>query len=387
MFSKSSKSQYVPEVNPTHTASATDHTTTNDSRIKFTVLILLCCQNSGHALLTRYSQGIRKETYSSTEVVLVAEVLKLIASGYIAFRDVSDTDAVGKGFAKLLWLVLHAQKIIVLVLLYSAGNLLAYYALARIEASVYTVLLQLKILTTAAFSVIYMERYLSSNKWRALLLLVIGCILVASPSFKRSPLQSCEMLLRAAATGNDYSTPSVKSIRNSSIGNATTAVSNWETVLGVSAILLMVSITGYSAIYFEKMLKKEGEKITIWERNFQLALYSTLLLLGVTLSERYINYDNSNSEEESSQYFSGWTVNTVMISLIQATGGLLVAATLKYADAVLKTLATSGSIVISAVLGYLFLEGSLDMFVSLGALCTILAITNYTFSDVTNTIS
>jgi len=54
----------------------------------------------------------------------------------------------------------------------------------------------------------------------------------------------------------------------------------------------MVSITGYSAIYFEKMLKKEGERITIWERNFQLALYSTLLLLGVTLSERYLYYDS-----------------------------------------------------------------------------------------------
>jgi len=30
------------------------------------ILILLCFQNSGHALLTRYSQGVMKETYSST---------------------------------------------------------------------------------------------------------------------------------------------------------------------------------------------------------------------------------------------------------------------------------------------------------------------------------
>ena len=81
------------------------------------------------------------------------------------------------------------------------------------------------------------------------------------------------------------------------------------------------------------------------------------------------------------QFFEGWTVNTVAIALIQAFGGLLVAATLKYADAVLKTLATSGSIVISAVLGYIFLGGTLDLFVSLGALTTILAITNYTLSD------
>lgn len=85
--------------------------------------------------------------------------------------------------------------------------------------------------------------------------------------------------------------------------------------------------------------------------------------------------------------FDGWTVNTVAIALIQAFGGLLVAATLKYADAVLKTLATSGSIVISAVLGYLFLGGTLDLFVSLGALTTILAITNYTLSDASSAAS
>jgi hypothetical protein len=33
------------------------------------------------------------------------------------------------------------------------------------------------------------------------------------------------------------------------------------------------------------MLKKVGEKITIWERNFQLAFYSIMLLLGVVVYE------------------------------------------------------------------------------------------------------
>ena len=47
----------------------------------------------------------------------------------------------------------------------------------------------------------------------------------------------------------------------------------------------MVTISGYSAIYFEAMLKKVGEKITIWERNFQLALYSMLLLVGLVAVE------------------------------------------------------------------------------------------------------
>lgn len=68
-----------------------------------------------------------------------------------------------------------------------------------------------------------------------------------------------------------------------------------------------------------------------------------------------------------------------VIAFVQAGGGLLVAATLKYADSILKTLATSGSIVMSAVLGYLLLGGQLDAFIVIGCITTILAIINYTF--------
>jgi hypothetical protein len=61
------------------------------TRIKFIVLILLCCQNAGHALLTRYSQGVLKESYSSGEVVLVCELLKLVVSGYLTLHDTAET--------------------------------------------------------------------------------------------------------------------------------------------------------------------------------------------------------------------------------------------------------------------------------------------------------
>ena len=51
-------------------------------------------------------------------------------------------DAQGRGIAKLGWLILNAKKIIVLVFLYSLANMLSYYALARVDASIYTVLTQ-----------------------------------------------------------------------------------------------------------------------------------------------------------------------------------------------------------------------------------------------------
>jgi len=330
--------------------------------VRPSILIFLCCQNAGHALLTRYSQGILKESYSSTEVVLVAEFIKVVVSGYLTVTDKADTDAVGSGFGKLLWLTIHSRKIIVLVILYSIANILSYFALARVDASAYTVLLQLKIFTTAFFAVIMLGRNISNTKWRALLLLVLGCILVASPTFNR-PID-CELELARGLAGN-------KGKKLSNDQNVLTSI------IGLSAVLVMVTISGYSAIYFESMLKKTGETITIWERNFQLALYSTFLLLGIVIWEMQTDDESDNPFT----FFKGWTINTVLISIIQAVGGLLVAATLKYADAVLKTLATSGAIVLSAILGWLLLGGQLDIFVSIGCVSTILAIFNYTLDS------
>jgi hypothetical protein len=43
-------------------------------------------------------------------------------------------------------LIRHSSKVIVLVILYALSNLLSYYALARVDASAYTVLLQVRCL-------------------------------------------------------------------------------------------------------------------------------------------------------------------------------------------------------------------------------------------------
>ena len=45
---------------------------------------------------------------------------------------------------------------------------------------------QLKILSTAGFAVLILGRNISSTKWRALFLLVLSCVLVASPAFNAS---------------------------------------------------------------------------------------------------------------------------------------------------------------------------------------------------------
>lgn len=111
--------------------------------IKFIVLISLCIQNASHALLARYAQGYLKEKFSSTDVVLVAEVIKGLASAYFVLTDSSsESDSAGRGLSKLLWLLQNSRNVIVLVILYAAANILSYFALARLDAALYAVLAQ-----------------------------------------------------------------------------------------------------------------------------------------------------------------------------------------------------------------------------------------------------
>lgn len=161
----------------------------SSNSIRWTVLILLCCQNAGHALLTRYSRVSVLIRAADDTIHLISSIIlflgylkrKLFVYGggyywrirqaicisisitcrsvrnrslsHLSFRHSSlsylqsfhlmpFSDAQGSGLAKLFWLVRNCSKIILLVILYAISNLLSYFALARVDASAYTVLLQ-----------------------------------------------------------------------------------------------------------------------------------------------------------------------------------------------------------------------------------------------------
>lgn len=96
----------------------------------------------------------------------------------------------------------------------------------------------------------------------------------------------------------------------------------------------------------------------------QLAMYSIALYLPVAL-------------REEGPIFAGWSKYTVMLAILGSAGGILVALTMKYTDAVLKTFATSGAIIVTAVAGNMFLDAPLDIPIAIGAACTVLSLLNY----------
>ncbi len=114
---------------------------------------------------------------------MISELIKLAVSIWFILSSDEPSDAVGKGIAKLMWLVNHSGKMLVLAAIYGTMNILSFVALQYIGAGEFTICAQLKVLTTAGFSVLILKTGLTWTKWRALSLLVLGCTLVVSLLF------------------------------------------------------------------------------------------------------------------------------------------------------------------------------------------------------------
>ncbi|CAN0467371.1 unnamed protein product, partial [Ascophyllum nodosum] len=96
----------------------------------------------------------------------------------------------------------------------------------------------------------------------------------------------------------------------------------------------------------------------------QLAIYSISFYLPVALLEE-------------GTLFHGWTWNAVILAVLGSAGGLLVALITKHLDALLKTFATSGAIVVTTVAGHVLLDDPLNIPIAIGAGCTVLSLMNY----------
>ena len=327
------------------------------------VLAALLMQNVGYTLLRRYSQGVLHEQYSFSELLLLAELVKLVVAACVTAGDDAPSDAPsGQPLRKIAWLAANSGKMLVLAAIYGGMNLLSFVAIRRITAAAFTVCAQLKILTTAACSVVFLQRKLSLTKWRALVTLALGATLVSLGTLSL-PCDARRRLAVAADADADAGTGAA--------------------VLGLGAVILEVTLSGFASAYFEGVIKRSPQNLSIWDRNFQLALHSLWLYVVMIAIERG-RAAGGAAAAAASPPLEGFSFVALLLVLLGAGGGLLVALTMKYADAILKTLATSGAIVLSTVLEHLLFDAPLDLPMSIGAAVVILAIFDYTF-DMTPT--
>ena len=169
----------------------------------------------------------------------------------------------------------------------------------------------MKILTTAAFSVLLLRKKLNPTKWLALLALAIGVGIVQ-----------------------------IQSTGDSSHGNSSGHV--MQPFRGFMAVVAACFTSGLAGVYFEMVLK--GSQADLWVRNVQLALFSLLPALVPVFAAQSATPFTGTWFSGLFANFGAWAWATVSV---QVFGGLVTAIVIKYSDNILKGFATSLSIVLS----------------------------------------
>ncbi|KAF9535268.1 nucleotide-sugar transporter-domain-containing protein [Crepidotus variabilis] len=331
--------------------------------LKYLSLVTLAVQNSSLTIIMHYSRVSTppERTYSAATAVLMNEILKAIISLVIAFYGV-DTSGMssevgqaphtspsrlalrmfGYRLTKLRKDVLSRDcwKLSIPAILYVIQNNLQYVAASNLEVATFQVSYQMKILTTAAFSVLLLRKKLSSTQWLSLVCLAVGVGIVQIQG----------------STGSSHSVVESAHAMNS--------------LTGFSAVTAACFTSGLAGVYFEMVLK--NSQSDLWVRSLQLSLFSLLPALApVIFNQRAQMADNGGNLFSGLFYnFGAWAWATV---LTQVLGGLITALVIKYADNIMKGFATSLSIVISFLASVALFDFRLSVTFLLGSTVVLIA--------------
>lgn len=314
---------------------------------KYIALAMLVLQNTLLVLSMSISRTSRSSSngdlYASSTAVVIMELVKMLCcltvithenSAYSVNNDVNpvgnsadnnsfftrsglkglvaalSNDVIGKPS--------EMAKLSVPALLYTVQNNLLFVALSNLDAATFQVGNQLKILTTAVFSYFMLGKRLSSCQWASLLVLMAGVSMAQLSASSKTP-------------------PAVEERTDQ------------NPTVGFFAVLLAAMTSGFSGVYFERILKTSPT--SIWMRNVQMGFFSILIALATV----YLNAADFDIVQRNG-FFHGYNIMVVAVILLQSAGGLVVAVVVKYADNILKGFAASFSIVTSCLLSAIFLD-------------------------------
>lgn len=289
---------------------------TTDARYEFPaawrqllVLAMLTVQNASLTLLTKYSYRENAIAYTVSTVVASGELLKLLLSCILVYSFD------GKGTTREAFHEVrhNSLRLAIPSLLYVAQNNLNFLGMRYLSATAYIVCSQSKILTSALWSVLLLRAQITPKQYTALMTLVCGMILVHKGEEHRT---------RASADLSD---------------------SRWSGALvGAVVVFCAAFISGFAGAWLEMFLKENGgPKRSLWFRNVQLACISLPLASFAAIWR-------DGKRIETHGIFRGYDAVVLVIIILQALGGMLVSAVLKYASNVLKCFAVSMSICICA---------------------------------------
>jgi UDP-sugar transporter A1/2/3 len=197
----------------------------------------------------------------------------------------------------------------------------------------------MKILSTAAFSVLLLRKQLSASQWLALLFLAVGVGVVQIQTGVSDTSKIASSLLFRGTSMN--------------------------ALKGFLAVVAACFTSGLAGVYFEMVLK--NSQTDLWIRNVQLSAFSLLpALVPIVLSRP----TEAGLISSLFQNFGAWAWATVAI---QVFGGLVTAMVIKYSDNILKGFATSLSIVISFLASVALFDFQITFTFILGSVIVLIA--------------
>ncbi|XP_075473210.1 UDP-N-acetylglucosamine transporter-like isoform X4 [Ascaphus truei] len=212
------------------------------SHLKYISLGILVFQTTTFVLTMRYSRTLKEEgpRYLSSTAVVAAEALKIVVCVLLVYKDQSCSC---RAFSQVLHdeiinKPMETLKLAIPSGIYTLQNNLLYVALSNLDAVTYQVTYQLRIITTALFSVSMLQRKLNRYQWLSLVILMGGVALIQLPT--------------------DSPKPSSKEVSVDAV------------FVGRMAIIIASFCSGFAGVYFEKILKETKE--SLWIRNIQLGL-------------------------------------------------------------------------------------------------------------------
>lgn len=237
-------------------------------------------------------------------------------------------------------------KLAIPAILFILQSSLLYTAISNLDVVTFQVSYQLKILTTAVFSVQFLGRHLSATRWLALVLLAFGVAIVQVPE----PNELLKFL--------NFGVHS--KIFERDVGAHKDAVANpaANSSKGFAAVVAASVTSGLTGVYFEKVVKDSAASISIWTRNMQLSFYSLFpaLFFGVLYKDSKVI--------RAEGFFVGYTGLVWITILLQVLGGLTVAMCVAQMDNIVKNFAVSISIVLSFLIEVYFFESVITVNVS-----------------------
>lgn len=314
------------------------------------VLGLLAFQNAFKNILMRFVMKDHGGFLLSTAVIVV-EVLKLMFSAaYIVFYQKQSALSIVT-FIRSDWT--NTLLLIVPAISYSLQMSLEYVAMANIDPASFSVLVQMKMLTTAMFFRTILKKRLMKKQIISLVILTVGVMLCSMKTSNNNDPQG----------NND----------EQSMGDKT---------VGIAATLGIACSSGFASVYTEKVIKaarknnssnnisKQGGDFGLAHMQAQLAIVS-LVVLGLYA------FIQDFQDITTKGFFYNYNAAAFFSSLNSAVGGLIVAAVLKHADSVLKGYATAISVVLTGVSSNLLFGTQLTLFYAMGIVNVIVAVLLY----------